>query len=128
MSGASEPQGGGVRPVTALVFATAAFVALLICGLGITSLLTGEDVVATPGLGQVPGIAATVAATLAFAGGLWAAVRRDPAGFAGAVWTTAASYLAYVAGMWFGAVVTGADLAVAVAVAGRVATTWFGLA
>ncbi|WP_374313903.1 hypothetical protein [Microbacterium sp.] len=127
MSGAAESGGGPVRPVTALAFATAAFVALLIFGLGTTSLALNEDVVATPGLGQIPGITATVLATAAFATGLWAAVRRPPASYWGAAWTSAATFLAYLAGLWFGAVATGAGLAVAGAITGRIATTWFGL-
>ncbi|MCW3492384.1 hypothetical protein [Microbacterium sp. SSM24] len=127
MSGPAQSEGGPVRPVTALVFATAAFVALLIFGLGMTSLAIGEDVVATPGLGQTPGIVATTVATLAFAAGLWTSVRRSPASYWGSAWTTAATYLGYVGGLWFGAVVTGADVAVAGAIAGRIATTWFGL-
>lgn len=127
MAGAAQSEGGPVRPITALVFATAAFVALLIFGLGMTSLATGEDVIATPGLGQIPGIIATTLATLAFAAGLWAAVRRSPASYWGSAWTTAATFLAYVGGLWFAAVATGADLAVAAAIAGRIATSWFGL-
>ncbi len=127
MSGAAQSGSGPVRPVIALVFATAAFVALLIFGLGMTSLALGEDVVATPGLGQIPGITATVLATAAFAGGLWAAVRRPPASYWGSAWTTAATFLGYLGGLWFGAVATGAGLAVAVAIAGRIATSWFGL-
>jgi hypothetical protein len=151
--GASQ---GPVRPPVALAFATMGFIALLIFGLGMTSLAIGEDVIATPGLGQVPGIAGVVCATLAFAGGLWAAIGRagavtdaaTPAGAAsapasagrgagvatrhpsywGAAWTTAASFLAYLGGVWFGAVATGAGLGVATAVAGRLATSWFGLA
>jgi hypothetical protein len=123
-----QPQapGGHVRPITALAFATASFVALLIFGLGMTSLLLGEDVIEVSGLGQLPGIIATVFATAAFAGGLWAAVRMRHPSFWGAAWTTAATFLAYLVGVWFGAEATGADLAVAAAVAGRIATTWFG--
>jgi hypothetical protein len=133
------------------------FIALLIFGLGMTSLASGEDVIATPGLGQVPGIAGVVCATLAFAGGLWAAIGRAGAvtdaapsapaaatgaaaagpgagvatrhpSYWGAAWTTAASFLAYLGGVWFGAAATGAGLGVATAVAGRLATSWFGLA
>lgn len=159
MAGGGEgaASAGPVRPSIALVFATIGFVALTIFGLGMTSLLAGEDVIAAPGLGQIPGIAGVVCATLAFAGGLWAAISRaggaarvaapgtDPAegvagasssaaggtrhpSYGGAAWTTAAAFLAYVGGVWFGAVFTGADLAVATAVAGRLATSWFGLA
>lgn len=142
--------GGPVRPVTALAFATVGFVALTIFGLGMTSLATGEAVIATPGLGQFPGAAGVVATMLAFAGGLWAAIGgagRVPRGggtdapgrapepgrpvpghpsFWGAAWTTAACFVAYVGGVWLGAVATGADVAAASAVAGRLATSWFG--
>jgi hypothetical protein len=116
-----------VRPLTALAFATAAFVALLIFGLGMVSLAIGEDVIATPGLGQTPGILATVLATVAFAVALWAALRRDRPSFWGAAWTTLATFLAYLAGVFVGAAAAG-DLAVAAAVTGRIATTWFGVA
>lgn len=112
------------------------FIALLIFGLGMLSLLLGEDVIATPGLGQWPGILATVLATAAFAGALWIAIRpRQPAAgqarpepsYWGAAWTTAATFLAYLVGVSIGAASSGGDVAVAVAVAGRIATTWFGV-
>jgi hypothetical protein len=79
-------------PLTALAFATAAFIALLIFGLGMTSLALNQDVIETPGLGQVPGIVATASATVAFAAGLWASVRRRHPSFWGAAWTTAAAF------------------------------------
>ncbi|WP_239066239.1 hypothetical protein [Microbacterium hibisci] len=165
MAADGEPgaSSGPVRPIVALAFATIGFAALAIFGLGMTSLATGEDVIATPGLGQVPGIAGMVCALLAFAGGLWATIGREarradaatadgatapqpagprmPAGpggpvdagtrhpsYWGAAWTTAASFLAYVGGVWLGALFTGADLGVATSVAGRLATSWFGFA
>lgn len=150
---APQQAGGPVRPVTALAFATVGFVALTIFGLGMTSLATGEAVIATPGLGQIPGATGMVLTTLAFAAGLWAAIGRawrapddarelDAAGmdasargragsghpsFWGAAWTTAACFLAYVGGVWLGAVATGTEVAVATAVAGALATSWFGL-
>lgn len=127
---AGESSRGPVQPPLALVFATVGFAALVIFGLGMASLVTGEAVIATPGLGQVPGIAGVVCALLAFAGGLWAAIGRAGVAhpsFWGAAWTTAASFLAYIGGVWFGALFTGADLGVATAVAGRLATSWFGL-
>ena len=127
MSDAPQAEGGPVRPVTALVFATAGYVALVIFGLGMTSLATGEDVIETPGLGQTPGVVGTLLSTALFAAGLWTAVRRRPASFWGAAWTTAAAFLGYVGGVWLGAIVTGTDLATATAVAGRIATSWFGL-
>ena len=127
MSERPQAPGGHVRPLTALAFATAAFVALLIFGLGMLSLLLNQDVIEAPGLGQAPGILAIVFATAGFAAGLWAAVRMRHPSFWGAGWTTAGTFLAYLAGVWFGAVVTGADLAVAASVAGRIATSWFGV-
>lgn len=127
MSGDAHGGGGPVRPLTSLAFATAAFVALLIFGLGMVSLATGEDVIATPGLGQVPGIIGTLLTIGVFAAGLWAAIRRPEPSFLGSAWTTAACFLAYIGGVWFGAVATGAGAAVATAVAGRIATSWFGL-
>lgn len=157
MTAAPEPEGGSVRPLTALAFATIGFVALVIFALGMTSLATGEDVIATPGLGQIPGASGVVLATLAFAGGLWAAIGRaggadaavptatDGAGDAatrrsasgveprhpsywGAAWTTAATFAAYIGGVWIAALLTGAELGVATGVAARLATSWFGLA
>jgi hypothetical protein len=136
VTGRRESDGGSVRPLTALAFATMTFIALLIFGLGMLSLLLGEDVIATPGLGQWPGILATVLATAAFAGALWIAIRprRPAAGQArpepsywGAAWTTAATFLAYLVGVFIGAASSGGDVAVAIAVAGRIATTWFGV-
>ncbi|MGA7147998.1 MAG: hypothetical protein WBX17_05865 [Microbacterium sp.] len=123
----SAPDNGPVRPVLALALATVTFFALLIFGLGMTSLIADQDVIATPGLGQIPGITGTVLATGAFAAGLWAAVRRPPAAYIGALWTAVACFLAYVLGVWLGALFSGAGLAVSTAVAGRIATSWFGL-
>jgi hypothetical protein len=147
--GGADVSHGSVRPPLALAFATIAFAALTIFGLGMTSLATGEDVIATPGLGQVPGIAGIVCATLAFAAGLWVAIgraegdaaARPPAtgnatprpiaprhpSYWGAAWTTAGCFLAYIGGVWLGALFTGAELGVATGVAGRLATSWFGL-
>ena len=42
------------------------------------------------------------------------------------LWAALACYVVYVVSMWIGVLSTGADLAVATGVAGRIATTWFG--
>ncbi|MFD4959704.1 hypothetical protein [Microbacterium sp. NPDC058389] len=117
-----------MRPAVALAFSTIGFVALTIFGLGMVSLATGEDVIATSGLGQVPGIVGMILSVLAFAGGLWASIGRRgrTPSFGGVAWTTAACFLAYIGGVWFGVLTTGAGLAVAAGVAGRLATSWFG--
>lgn len=128
---AEQPGGaaahGPVRPVIALVFATIGFAALAIFGLGMTSLATGEAVIATPGLGQIPGAVAFVCGLLAFAGGLWVALRRRHPSFWGAAWTAAASLVPYVGGLWVAVLATGASLGVATGVAGRFAASWFGV-
>jgi hypothetical protein len=122
-----ESSAGPVRPLVALAFATTAFVALLIFGLGMLSLLLGEDVIAARGLGQIAGIVATASAVAAFAAGLWTAVRPQHPSYWSALWISALVFLAYLGGMWLGAVVSGADPAAATGVVGRIATTWFGV-
>jgi len=124
----SDPQPGPVRPVVALVFATAGFVALMIFGLGMTSLLLDADVIAVSGLGQVPGIVGTIAATGAFALTLWDALRRQHPSFRGGAVTMLATALAYPAGIWFGALLVDAALATASSAAGGVLFSWFEVA
>ncbi|GAA2986326.1 hypothetical protein JOD63_002291 [Microbacterium terrae] len=126
MTGPAAP-GGSVRPAAALALATISFVALFIFGLGMTSLATGEDVIAVRGLGQSPGIVAAVVATGVFAVALWPGLRRVPPTYWAAAWTAAATFLAYLLALVVAVVATGGDLASAVAVAGRISTTWFGV-
>ena len=128
--GAPDPSasgGGSVRPGVAVVFATVGDLALLIFGLGMTSLVTDESVIATPGLGQAPGAVAVAASIAAFALTLLTVVRRPHPSYMSSLWIAAGTGLAYLAGMWITLVVTGSGLGAASAVAGRVATTWFGL-
>lgn len=117
-----------MRPAVALAFATAGFVALLIFGLGMTSLVLDQDVIAVRGLGQVPGITGTIAATCAFALGLWIAQRRQHPPLWGAAVTMTATALAYPAGVWFGALLSDAALGTAASAAGGVLISWFEIA
>jgi len=117
MTGTADSSGGPIRSLVALGLATVTFVALLIFGLGMASLILEADIVESPGLGQVPGIFATA---------LWVGLRGPRPSFWAALWTAAACYLVYIGGMWIGALVASAELAVATDVAGRIATTWFG--
>jgi hypothetical protein len=119
---------GSVRPGVALAFATAGFVALLIFGLGMTSLVLDEDVIAVRGLGQVPGITGTIAATGAFALSLWIALWRQHPPLSGAAVTMIATSLAYPAGVWFGALLADAALGTAASAAGAVLLSWFEVA
>ena len=120
-------EGGPVRPIVALGLSIAAFVALLICGLGMMSLLLDQDVLGVPGLGQVPGILGTAFTTAGFAVSLGLWLRRPHPSFWGAAVAALVCLLAYIFGVWFGAVLAGADLAAAAAAAGGVVTSWFGV-
>lgn len=145
MTGAAPSRGGSVGPPAALAFATTAFVSLIVFSLGMLSLVLDEDVIATPGIGPIPGAAAAGAAALVFAGGLWSVIRPRPnverpdtgppdapgrrhPSFWNAPWIALASVLAYVTALGIAAVATGAGLAAATAIAGRIATSWFGAA
>ena len=127
MADEADPSGGPVRPLVALALATVTFIALLIFGLGMTSLLVGADIVEAPGLGQIPGVFATTMTTAGFALALWLGLRAAQPSSRTALWTAVTCYVVYVAALWVGVVVASGDLAVATQVAGRIATTWFGL-
>ena len=127
MADEADPSGGPVRPLVALALATVSFIALLIFALGMTSLLVGADIVQTPGLGQIPGVFATASTTGAFALALWLGLRAAHPSYGAALWTAAACYVAYVVALWLGVLVSSGQFAVATEVAGRVATSWFGL-
>ncbi|MET0297581.1 MAG: hypothetical protein ABW024_09280 [Microbacterium sp.] len=127
-----EPRGsdagnGPVGPGLAVVFATVGYLALVIFGLGLVSLATGEAVIATPGLGQVPGIVATASALVVFALALWSVVRRSRPSFWNSGWVAAASVLAYLGGLWIAVLAGGSGIATATAVAGGIVVSWFGV-
>ncbi|MDZ8274985.1 hypothetical protein R2Q81_03375 [Microbacterium aquimaris] len=127
--GAPDPSGSGggaVRPGVAVVFASVGDVALLIFGLGMTSLITDESVIATPGLGQAPGAVAVAASVGAFALSLLTVVRRRDPSFVSALWVGLVTALAYLAALWMSVLLVGAGLGTATAVSARVATTGFG--
>lgn len=114
-----------VRPLAALAYATTGFVALVIAGFGLTSLLTDAEVLAVPGLGAVPGIAGVAAATAAFAVVTWFAVRPRRASYGAVAAVVAAAFLAHLAGVWVGALLSGTDPARATAAVGGFATSPF---
>jgi hypothetical protein len=125
--GSDASQQGPVRPPIALAFAVLGFVALMIFGLGMTSLATGTDVISTPGFGQFPGIFGPLFAAIAFAGVLWAFVRAPHPSFWGALVVAIAAFLAYLVGVGVVAMIVGADPAAAVGTVGSPATGWYGL-
>ncbi len=121
----SSPAPGRVSPLAALAFATVGFVALLIMGFGLTSLLAEAEVIAVPGLGPLPGVLGVAASAIAVAAVLWPSVRAAHPSYWAAAVAAAAALIAFLAGLWLGAVVSGADPARAVAAAGGFATSGF---
>ncbi|MFI8632573.1 hypothetical protein ACIGEP_08270 [Microbacterium sp. NPDC077663] len=119
-----SPSEGVARPIAAF-FATIGFAALAICGFGFTSLLTDTDVIAEPRLGQGAGITAMLLAGVVFAATVFGAIRR--ARYAGAVWVMVATVAAYLVGVVLGGILTGADPALALGVAGEFALSWYAL-
>lgn len=127
------PSGAGpVSPLTAVALATVTFVALIIGAFGVLALVLGEDPIETPGIGQVPGIVATAISAIVFGASLWFTLRRRHPQSRPSFWSAAgvalAAAIAYVAMLWIAAVATGADLGAAGGAAGRIATSWFGVA
>lgn len=121
-----DSTGRGVAPPVAVAFAAIGFFALVIAGFGLTSLFTQTEVVG-PGHGQIPGVIAVAAATVAFAAVLWTGVRRIRPSYGVSFTVTAAVLVAFVLGLLLGAVVEGTDAAGAVATAGAFAVSWFAL-
>ncbi|MFE1645912.1 hypothetical protein [Microbacterium sp. P01] len=122
-----EPSGVPVRPGMALVFSLVGFFALAIFGFGMTSLITDSDVIAVEGLGPIPGVFALVCAAGGFAGSLWLGIRSVHPSYVVALPVAIASFLFYLVGLGFGALVGDAGLVQAVAAVGGVATSWFGM-
>lgn len=118
-------QPSGVAAPIAAFFATVGFAALAICGFGFTSLLTDTDVLSAPGLGQGSGIAAMLLCAVAFAATEYGAVRRRR--YTAALWVTLATLAAYLLGVVLGGVLSGADAAAAIGVAGEFALSWYAL-
>ncbi len=117
--------GGSVRPVVAWAFSTVLFVALMVGGLGVVSLVTAQDVVAVPGFGDAPGMAGAIFGALAFAGVLWMLLRRPRPSLWGAVGTAVAAFLVYLAAVWLGGAVHTGDIVLAASVTGRLVTGGF---
>jgi len=89
-----------------------------------TSLFTNTDVIDTPGLTAVPGAAGIVVSGCGFALVLGAGLRAPHPSFFTALWAALAAALAYLAGVWVAALVSGADAALATSVVGRLAVGW----
>lgn len=127
MTGAPEPPREPVPPPVALGFTLVGFVALVIAGLGVVGLATDDDLVTAPGLGPWPGVVAILVAGGVFALIVSSALRRAHPSFWNALWAGIGCFLGYLLGAAVGVLLAGGDPAVAVGVAGRIATSWFGV-
>ncbi|WP_029145637.1 hypothetical protein [Microbacterium luticocti] len=116
---------GRVRPPVALAFATILFAALVIGGIGMVSLLLGEDPITAPGFGQFPGVFGTILAVLAFAGVLWAGLRRPHPSFWSGTWAGLAAFVVYLLAVWIAGAIQTADPVLAASVVGRLITAGF---
>lgn len=121
---ADEPGAARRRSWGILAFALAAFFALIVFALGMLSLLTGDAVIAEPGLGQLPGIAGTLAALVGFAAVTAPALRGGWTGFGQAVGAGIAAGAAYCAGVLTGCLVVGVDPLRAAGIAGGLLVSW----
>ncbi|MCX6500805.1 MAG: hypothetical protein NT132_00025 [Microbacterium sp.] len=127
MSTQAPPPRPPVRPAVALAFCLIGFFALIVAGLGLSSLATDTDVISTPGLGQVPGVIGVAAASIAFAGTVWGTIRRPHPSFGAAFVVVVAAWLAYVLITGIAAAVVVADIGAGMAVTGSLAIGWPGL-
>ncbi|MFF7293007.1 hypothetical protein ACFY9N_10790 [Microbacterium sp. NPDC008134] len=118
MSNPRGPESAGVSPVLAVVFATIGFFALTIFGLGGVSVLTDTDIIATPGLGQWPGIGGMAASVLAFALLLWSVVRRPAPSFFSTLVIAVSTALVHLAAVWIAVASVAGSALLATAVAG----------
>lgn len=112
------PESAGVSAVLALVLATISFFALAVFGLGAVSIATDSDIISVPGLGQVPGAVGMLVAVIAFALGLWFALRRQRPSFLAVPGIAVATALAHLIAVWVGAATARGDLIIATAVVG----------
>jgi hypothetical protein len=115
----------GLSPGLAALLTGSGFVALLIAGFGMLSLLTDAEVLPVAGLGQSPGAVGVIGAVVAYVATAWLSVRGPRPSYAGVVVIVVATFLAYLLGVLVGGVFSGVDAARAVAAVGGFATSWF---
>nr|WP_314841104.1 hypothetical protein [uncultured Microbacterium sp.] len=113
------PESAGVSAVLALVLATISFFALAVFGLGALSFATDADIIAVPGLGQIPGAFGMLVAAAVMAALLWSALRRPRATFRSAPVIAVGTALGHLIAVWVAVALVRGDLIVATAVAGH---------
>ncbi|MDQ0728469.1 hypothetical protein [Microbacterium sp. W4I20] len=100
------------------MLATVGYFALAVFGLGALSLLTDADIIAVPGLGQMPGVIGMLASVVAFAAMLWSTLRRGKPSFLAAITISLTAALAHLIGVWVAVLAGVGNAVIATAVAG----------
>ena len=100
------------------MLATVGYFALAVFGLGALSLLTDADIIAVPGLGQLPGVIGMLASVVAFAAMLWSALRRGKPSFLATITISLMAALAHLVGVWVAVLAGVGNAVIATAVAG----------
>ncbi len=113
-----------MRPPVIIALTVTGFVALVVAALGLLSLVTDTDVIATPGLGPLPGVLAVAVTGLVLAAALVRVLRSDAPSYLSAVWIGIAGFVAYIATVATAAMVGGTAPAVALSAAGQLAIGW----
>lgn len=126
MTPGSEAPSPPARRRLFLLFGAVTYVALLIAGLGVTSLFLDENVLDADGFGQLPGVIGVVVSTLAWAGVVAPALRRRGS-IAAAVLAGVLAATGYGLGVFVTGVLVGADVAVAASAISRLVTLGFAL-
>lgn len=108
----------GVSAVLAVTLATISFFALAVLGLGMLSAATDADIIAVPGLGQLPGVVAMALGVAAFAAFLWGALQRTHPSFLSVPVVALTTTLLHLVGVWMSVTLTRGDVVVATVVAG----------
>ncbi|MCT1479767.1 hypothetical protein [Microbacterium sp. p3-SID336] len=112
------PESAGVSAVLAVVLATIGFFALAVFGLGALSVATDRDIIAVPGLGQVPGVVGMVVAVVAFALTLAGTLRARRPSFVSTIVIALMPTLLHLATVWVAVLSAAGSYVVATAVAG----------
>ncbi|MCR2816778.1 hypothetical protein [Microbacterium jiangjiandongii] len=120
------PEREGMLPATAIVFALVGYFALLVCGLGVTSLVTDRNVLVAPGAGVIPGVVGATVSVAAVALVLALLLRVPRPSYGGAALLTALmAFLGYVVGLVIGVVIAGVDAGILAALTGSFVLSWF---
>ncbi len=119
------PEREGMPPATAIVFALVGYFALLVCGLGVTSLVTDRNVLVAPGAGPIPGVVGVVFSMAAIALVLIVTLRAPRPSYGAAVLTALMAFLGYMLGLVVGVVIAGVDAGLLAALTGSFVLSWF---